>query len=94
MDDGWMPDAETKNRADVAAWNGGAAAAANYESRKRRAAAEAAAAAAARRRKTQSAIVLFDEPTRRKGLTLVWRIRLRRFWDVWCRAWWGPHHEC
>ena len=88
MDDGWAPDAETRARADAAAWNGRDAAEANKKSRRnRRTSAAAAAAEAAEKRRMQAAIVVADDDTRRRGLTIVWRLRFRRFWDVWCRAW-------
>lgn len=78
MDEGFAPEAETRRRAEAAAWNA--------PSRNKNAASFSSASSARARREAVD-LVVADEETRRKGLRAAWAAKGRRFWDAWCRAW-------
>ncbi len=73
MDEGWMPEAETKARARTAAYNPNS---------------QAAAKAPNSRRKREGMDVALDDEDRRKaGLNRLYRVRFKRVLGVWCKVW-------
>lgn len=72
MDEGWMPEAETKARARATAYDPNAA---------------RAPKAPPRRTRKRTDVALNDAERRKEGMNEVYRARFRRCWDVWCRLW-------
>ena len=73
MDEGWMPEAETKARAQAAAYNPNSQAAAKPPN--------------SRRKREGMDVAVFDEDRRQAGLNRLYRIRFKRVWGVWCKVW-------
>ena len=73
MDDGWMPEAETKARARATAYDPNAA--------------RSPKEAQPRRTRKRTDVALNDAERRKEGMNEVYRARFRRCWDVWCRLW-------
>ena len=73
MDEGWMPEAETKARARTAAYNPNSQAAAKPPN--------------SRRKREGMDVAVFDEDRRQAGLNRLYWIRFKRVWGVWCKMW-------
>ena len=73
MDEGWMPEAETKARARAAAYNPNSQAAAKPPN--------------SRRKREGMDVAVFDEDRRKAGINRLYRVRFKRVWGVWCKVW-------
>ena len=72
MDEGWMPEAETKARARATTYDQNAA---------------RSPKAPPRRTRKGTDVALNDDARRKEGINEVYKARFRRCWDVWCRLW-------
>ena len=72
MDEGWMPETETKARARATAYDPNAA---------------RSPKAPPRRTRKGTDVALNDDARRKEGISEVYKARFRRCWDVWCRLW-------
>ena len=68
MDEGWMPEAETKARARAAAYNPNSQAAAKAPN--------------SRRKREGMDVAVFDEDRRKAGINRLYRVRFKRVWGV------------
>lgn len=73
MDEGFVPEAQTKARARATAYDPN-----RYDRY---------AKAPPRRTRKGTDVALDDEKRRKEGIDKVYKARFRRFWDVWCRLW-------